>query len=375
MQSGKCLARLAVLLAFGSAPAWAGSASPPAGAGCGCGPFVVILGEALVVLPTGADDTASLQCAIDKAGALGIEKLRLLQGTYRTGQLVASGFVGHIFGAGPSKTVVRNLPQPLYVTPVDFYLQPPGPQNPWPSLLAFVNGHFEVTDLAVRIVGVPTQGWSIFGIDPPIQALAHGVVIVGQHADASFRNVLVQGEALPEDLFGLNLINGIFYEGFIGSEPAPLAGSLTIRDAVFRRMASGTPVVNLRNADVHILRNRYEEVLYGAEVVDLDHTRYRFHGNDVSGEWYGLDQYDLCLGPSAVCGIHHSVFSVSGNSFEKNGAYLEGTLGEAVVCRLLANDFAPEVSPDVYLGEGTHDCLVVGTVDVVDLGVNNHVIP
>lgn len=373
MESVKLLTRLAALLALGSASAWAGSA--PSQAGCGCGPFVVVAGGALVVLPTGDDDTASLQCAIDKAGQLGITKLRLLKGAYRTGQLVANGFVGHIFGAGPDQTVVRNLPQPLYVTPVDFYLQPPGPQNPWPSLLAFVNGHFEVSDLAIRVVGTPTQGWSIFGIDPPIQALAQGVVIVGQHADASFRNVLVQGEALPEDLFGLNLINGIFYEGFIGSEPTPLAGSLTVRDAAFRRMVSGTPVVNLRNADVHILRNRYQDVLYGAEVVDLDHTRYRLHGNDVSGEWYGLDQYDLCLGRSAVCGIHASVFSVSGNSFEGNGAYLEGTLGEAVACRVLANDFAPDVTPDVYLGEHTHDCLVVGTGDVVDLGVDNHVIP
>jgi hypothetical protein len=54
---------------------------------------------------------------------------------------------------------------------------------------------------------------------------------------------------------------------------------------------------------------------------------------------------------------------------------LEGTLGSHVRCAVVANDFAPDVSPDVFLGAGTHDCFVVGTADVEDHGTNNRMMP
>jgi hypothetical protein len=46
-----------------------------------------------------------------------------------------------------------------------------------------------------------------------------------------------------------------------------------------------------------------------------------------------------------------------------------------VRCAVVANDFAPGVTPDVHLGPGTHDCLVAGTADVVDEGTNNRIVP
>jgi hypothetical protein len=259
------------------------------------------------------------------------------------------------------------------VTPENPLFETPSADNPWPSLLAFVDGRFRVSDLTIRIVGTPTTGWSIFGIRPPIKAMAHGIVIVGTRAEATIENVAIEGDELPDDLFGLSLINGVYFEGAVGEYPPPLAGSLTVRHCVFRRVASGAPVVNLKDADVQIIDNHFEDVLLGSEVTDLRSTRYAFLGNHVSAGWFGLDQYDLCLGP--VCGVSSSTLTVAGNRFERAGVRLEGTLGSRVRCAVVANDFAPAVSPDVFLGAGTHDCLVVGTADVEDHGTHNRIIP
>jgi hypothetical protein len=359
---------VAVGLSLGSAASAEGHSST-----CGCGPNVVAERGALVVLPTGHDDTGNLQCAIDRAGRLRIRKVRLVEGTYYTGQLVANNFVGHLAGASTESTVVRNLGEPLYVTPENPLFEAPSADNPWPSLLAFVDGRFRVSDLTIRIVGTPTSGWSIFGIQPPIKAMAHGIVILGTRAEATIENVAIEGEELPNDLFGLSVINGVYFEGAIGEYPPPLAGSLTVRHCVFRRVASGAPVVNLTDADVRIIDNHFEDVLLGSEVTDLSGTRYAFLGNHVSAGWFGLDQYDVCLGP--VCGVSSSTLTVAGNHFEKAGVRLEGTLGSRVRCALVANDFAPDVSPDVFLGPDTHDCLVVGTPDVEDHGTHNRIIP
>jgi len=372
----KILERLgmaAVLVAFGLS---AGSVALAEGRGaaCGCGPKVVAERGALVVLPTGHDDTGNLQCAIDRAGRLGVRKVRLVEGTYYTGQIVARNFVGHLLGAGAENTVVRNLRTTLYVTPQNMYYEAPSKDNPWPSLLAFVDGRFRVSDLTIRIVGgEPTSGWSIFGLDPPIQAMAGGIMILGSRAEATIENVTIEGEKSDDWLFGYNLYNGVYFEGFIGEVPPPLSGSFTVRHCVVRHAGSAAPVSNLADADVRIVDNRFEDVSWGAEITDMQGTRYSFLGNHVSAGMYGVDQYDMCLGP--VCGVASSTLTVAGNRFERKGVYLEATLGSHVRCAVVANDFGAQVSPDVYLGLGTHDCLVAWTADVVDEGTNNHIVP
>jgi hypothetical protein len=297
-----------------------------------------------------------------------------MEGTYYTGQLVANNLVGHLAGAGRGRTVVRNLGERLYVTPeFPFHSEPPSPDNPWPSLMAFADGRFRVSDLTIRIVGAPTTGWSVPGL-PPILALHTGIAIFGTRAEAVIENVAIEGEALANDLVGLNVLNGVYFEGLLGElPPPPLAGSLTVRHCVFRRVASGAPVFNLTDADVGIIDSRFEDVFFGSEVSDLSGTRFAFLGNNVSAGSVGLDEYDVCI--SSVCGVADSTLTVAGNRLEKTGVRLEGTLGSHVRCAVIANDFAPDVSPDVFLGAGTHDCLVVGTADVVDQGANNRVIP
>jgi hypothetical protein len=253
------------------------------------------------------------------------------------------------------------------------YLAAPSANNPWPSLLAFVDGRFRVSDLTIRIAGAPTQGWSIFGIAPPIQALAHGIAILGGRAEATIENVTIEGEELPSDLlYGYNVYNGILFEGFIGADSPPLAGSLTVRHCVFRHVASGAPVAHLRDTTVWIMDNRFEDVLLGAEAVDFSGTRYSFLGNHVSADWAGVDLYDMCLGPSASCGVVDSKFTVAANLFEKRGCTWRNA---GSPCGAMSSRTTSARASAPTCSWAQHPRLfVVGTGDVEDQD-NNHVIP
>lgn len=119
-----------------------------------CNPaFVTQSGNVISVKPTGVNDTASLQCAFDAAVASGPGvNVRLRSGTFHTGQIVVNNFHGKFTGAGMNKTTVINLPN-LYVTPVDVIYSLPSADNPWPTLFAFIDGDFIITDLAIYVAG------------------------------------------------------------------------------------------------------------------------------------------------------------------------------------------------------------------------------
>src|SRR5437868_4976094 len=123
------------------------------------------------------------------------------------------------------------------------------PSIPWPSLIAFVDGDFQVSDLTIQVLDeAPTTGWSIFGIMPPIRALAHEIVIVGASARAGFQRMAFVGKVAPSDqLFGMNIYNAVFFEGILGP---PIAGAFEVRDSAFIEVAAGAVAVNLKDARV-----------------------------------------------------------------------------------------------------------------------------
>ena len=87
-----------------------------------------------LVLPTGTDDTANLQCAFDHAVSKPGSTVLLGGGEYHTGQVVVFGFVGTFRGIGTDATIIRTLDRTLNVTYLDWYNNPPTPENgsnPW----------------------------------------------------------------------------------------------------------------------------------------------------------------------------------------------------------------------------------------------------
>jgi hypothetical protein len=260
------------------------------------------------------------------------------------------------------------------VTAVDFNLAPPSAEHPWPTLLAFVDGSFAISDLAIRVAGTePTTGWSAFGIQ--VKALAHAISVTGTAAAATIERIDIRGGDAPDDLFGLNLVNAIDVEGIAGTDPPPLAVSLAVRDSLFAHLGSGVPVSNVRFSDVLITGNRFDGTLLASEVVDVADSRYRFVDNDASTSWATIDQYDIRLGPSAVFGVERTSLQIAGNRISGGPVVLEGTFAQHVRCWIVDNIFKGTSQFDVFLGPGTHDCLVNGTASVVDLGTGNRVVP
>jgi len=332
--------------------------------------YVMQSGNVITVSPTGTDDTANIQCAFDTAVANGPGvDVRLSSGTFHTAQIVVNDFHGNFYGAGMNNTTVFNLPN-LYVTPVDMYFDPPSADNPWPSLFAFVSGDFVVSDLAIHISGDNgTTGWTIFGIDPPITELAHGIAILGSHADSRFEHVLVEGEPADNSLLGYNLINGIFYEGFTGEVSPPISGYFNVVDSTFRNLGSGTPIYNLYEARVVVSRNTFEDVFLGMDGGDLVDSSLEFSHNTVNA-FIGLDIYNLDLAQDVG-----SAILIKNNKFQGViGPALEQTFGEGNQCLFQGNNLQNVSDIGIYLGEGIHDCTVVGgsnKTNVLDEGTNN----
>lgn len=333
--------------------------------------YVTQNGTVITVSPTGVDDTDNIQCAFDAAVAAGPgTTVKLVEGTYHTQQIVVNDFVGIFTGAGAENTIVMNLPN-LYVTPVDTFLNPPGPDNPWPSLFAFVNGDFLVSELAIHITGeTPTTGWSVPGI-PLIRELADGITIDGTNANASFYRLLIEGEEAENTIFGFNLINGFFYEGLIGAAPPPISGSFAVHDSIFRRLASGTPIVNLSGASVVISRNTFEDVFFGMDGGDVENTTFVFSHNKVNA-LVGLDLYDAGLAPF---GAESSNILIKNNVFRgQYGPIVEPTFSGGTDCLLLGNNVQKVSELGNLLGPGTSHCTVVGgsnKTNVLDLGTDN----
>jgi hypothetical protein len=132
--------------------------------------FVQQHGRTITVLPTGVDDTANLQSAFDSAVATGPGvKIQLVAGTYHTRQIAVNNFRGTFTGAGADKSVLTNLPNLVVKVkpPSDYFNTLPTPAtgaNPWPTLVAFVDGDFVVSDMGMNIAGAkPTTGWTSNG--------------------------------------------------------------------------------------------------------------------------------------------------------------------------------------------------------------------
>jgi hypothetical protein len=346
------------------------------GAPCSAG-FVVLHHHTFTVLPTGVDDTANLQCAFDSAVAAGPSAVQLEEGTYHIRQIVVNNFKGSFTGAGAQQSVLTNLPN-LYVTPVNMYYQAPSAANPWPSLVSFVGGDFQVSDMGIRITGAtPTTGWTIFGL-PTLYSLAHGFVVLGTSANASFSRVDIEGVCSSKPvcdyaLSSLNLFNGIYYEGFIGSQPPPISGSFLVHDSTFRHLGSAVPVANVANASVLISRTNSQDVLDAMDVFGMISSRYQFSFNTVQG-LYGGYVYDEYLGTQATEGVTSSEILMANNVFSgQYGVYLDGTFKGGTTCQVLGNNFPNVTVLGIYLGVGTSHCLVAGNspTTIENLGTDN----
>jgi hypothetical protein len=254
--------------------------------------------------PTGTDDTANIQAALDACVEYGKNcTVQLTAGTYLTRQLVEYNFQGTFKGMGKDITVIQALPY-LPVT-VDF-LQPCQPNTTtcfWPTLMIFVDGNISISDLSVHMIatdGTATAPWA--GGATYIET---GIRLMGQY---STTNVLIdrfEMEGRPDDTspYGFNVTNGIMYTGELTASSAnPLdlpcgapggfyfaSGSYTVRNSSFKLMVDGVSQDGcVRSSHVVIggspaTGNSFENLTVGMDLESAENSDFEISYNVVSG--------------------------------------------------------------------------------------------
>jgi hypothetical protein len=294
--------RILLSLVLGLVPALAAAAPAPWPQG---GPSHSCLA------PSGDDDTAALQAALDRcAGAKGSCAVELCAGVFHTGILRVKDFRGTLEGQGPHSTVLRALPEiPVSGHAPDFYredaLSPS--EDPWPYLVQLIGGRGSVRDLEIRVPAPPegerpTTGWYFF--DEPIFELRGALLLTGTDpVDFEVRDVRVEAESDPQSDLGTTLFYGISFEGLVfdpqAEEPYPvfpLQGRLRVADCELEGMLTGTTLYELSRAHALVDDNRYRTSI-AVEVIDADRSYLSLLANHFDVNYRGFQVFQNLDGP------------------------------------------------------------------------------
>jgi len=251
----------------------------------------------IVVKPTGVDDTANIQNALNSCASPNPPcTVQLTAGTYTiSSQIAVTGFQGRFVGMGQGQTIINalgNMPSPT-VTP--YWAQLPGPSDPWPILFTFVGGSFTMSGMTITDTSpTPTLGWT----EPPSNggasyaALTSAVEVTGLKASASFDHITVVGSA--GDYGGYNMGEAIHVEGALlppgwtdpNADAEMLTGTFSITNSVFTD-TTGAAVNFLENSNVVIRGNTISSpdinsFFDGIDVLDISNTNVLVSANQVT---------------------------------------------------------------------------------------------
>jgi len=325
-----------------------------------CGPNVHWSGSSATVLPSHGDDTAALQCVFTALSGVSGGQVKLVAGTYTTGNLIVADFDGVFWGAGAGATTIMN--GSVQVAP-DFFLADPSLSNPWPLLVSFRGGRFQVRDIEFDIRGQEPTTWTAPGL-PVLHSLAVVAQVFGR-VDAHFVRVRITGERAPDDpIYGYNLYNGIVFQG-----PAVTgaSGSVIVDDSSFRTVASWAPLSGVQHGKFIATGNDIEDVFLAFDVSLLQDTRVLYGGNRIRDAL--LTSFVGTFDASAIGLVANEVESSAG------GIAVTMDFSNGAACSIVGNKLAVP-APAILLGPGTSHCLVAGNhaATVVDQGTNNLVV-
>jgi hypothetical protein len=242
--------------------------------------------------PSGGDDTAVLQAALDRcSGTRRPCTVSLCAGTFQTGILRVRDFRGTLQGRGPRRTVLRALPD-LQVSDEfpDFFREDPFTEA-WPYLVQFVDGRAQVEDLGILIPAPPpgsegpTTGWYLLGEGKFLELRGALLFTGSKPVDFEVRNVRVEADADPQSDLGTTTFHGVELGGLLyddkdtGDFPVvPVRGRLQIADSELDGVLVGTPLTELTQANVLVARNRYRSTV-AVEVIDADRSQIAIRAN------------------------------------------------------------------------------------------------
>ena len=280
-------------------------------------PAIAAARDRSCLAPSGDDDTAALQAALDRcAGASGPCTVTLCAGTFRTGILRVKDFRGTLRGAGAHATTLKAQPDlEVSANPQDFFRDEPFGSLPWPYLLQFVEGRAAIRDLGILVPAPPagsrpTTGWTIFASEP-IYELRGALLLTGRDpVDFEVSRVRVMAERDPASELETTAFHGVEFGGLLFDPDAPgpfpvfpARGSFELTDSEIRGVLNGTPVGEIAQANVRVAHNRFRSTV-AVDLIDADRSQVAIVSNrwDVSYRGVQVSQ-NLDGNPSRASGI------------------------------------------------------------------------
>jgi len=252
----------------------------------------------IVVKPTGVDDTANIQAALNSCASPNPPcTVQLVSGTYIiSSQIVVTGFQGRFVGMGQGQTTINALGNMPGTTVTPYWAQLPGPSDPWPSLFTFVGGSFVMSGMTITDTSpTPTMGWTdIEGVcsETPCTGLTEAIEVTGQKASAAFDHITVVGAAGDYD--GYNIAEAVHIEGTLlpsgwtdpFADTIMLTGAFAITNSVFID-TSGSAMNFLLNSNVVICGNTISSpdinsFFDGMDFLDISNTNVLVCGNQAT---------------------------------------------------------------------------------------------
>jgi hypothetical protein len=262
----------------------------------------------LVGPPSGGDDTAILQAALDYGASHPGCVLQLSPGKFLTKQLLIDNFRGTIKGMGMGKTTIEALPE-LPVTQDDpFYFSPHSAQNLWPILMQFTDGDVFFSDLAITFPAAKaTQDYIDYSGPDKVtrNILIYVLRVTGQSANLTLNRVKMEGglaAQMDPDYGRLNHWMVVDFEPL--NFPGTLSGTLSVTASVFLNNSGSIQAFALDTSKVTIggspsASNLFQDVEQPVYLQYFENSSSEVsHNNMVRTNWVGIGLNQACCGPS-----------------------------------------------------------------------------
>jgi len=341
---------------------------------------------AIWIYPSGGDDTANLQAALDSCSGPPNCVIRLAEGVFHTNTLVAHDFHGQIRGRGRHSTIISPVEgQPLNVNDaVPYFAEDPTVDEPYPFLMTFADGDIVMSDLSFEFPdgALDTGTWydSWFGFCDPAEGYLAGVVLATgrEPVDFTVRDVSITGGAGP--FFDVtNVRAGIYYKaGLLRDDvPPPTPEDCEEYSAVFlglqplsgRFVAHGNTMTGLWNtveawqitdADVSMMHNELLGTGGGPTVLEAAHSTVTVKHNLIDVTVFGVLVRQNDFGPPVGEGssfvISHNDILVNARGDSPFGVGFVGVQYEDVTTDATSDELVDirkntiQLGPDVFDG-------------------------
>jgi hypothetical protein len=245
--------------------------------------------------PSGGDDTAALQAALDAGTVTPNLTIRLAAGTFTIQPVYVEGFRGKILGAGKNATLIRAV---LGSQPVVH------PKVLFPSLLYFMDSDVAMEDMSVEVPeGASVESWDIpyfgyYGVRCYNDIIGGGGTTRGSASfrRMHFKSARVSDPATTPNLDGFSAYFGIMIVGWVRQYPGTgdwsfrftdFSCDIVVDQCDFTELGGGIVAGQLTDSRVRFVNSTawtMEDCFQGFDYVN---SSVHIEGNRWRSTWWG----------------------------------------------------------------------------------------